>query len=450
LDHVFQIEEEQVEHAALLSKIAIILEQFRSEQRAPGDPNDISGPAGFGPNGFLPPSQTLPYTIQFENKPDATAPAQVVVVTQKLDPNLDWSTFHLGDFGFAGLDVQVPLGRNFYSTRLDLRKALGLFVDVTAGIDLNTGVATWTFTSVDPKTLDVPADILSGFLPPDQKPPEGEAFINYTIQPKATAATGTRLNAKATVIFDAGLPDQSSLDTAPIFNTIDAAPPTSSVNPLPPVTSTPSFPVSWSGQDDPGGSGIAFFDVYVSTDGGPFQPFLLDTTQTSATFTGALGHTYGFYSVATDNVGNRQATPAGAQASTFVNSEVITATGIPVSATEGLIFNGPVVTFTDTVACLKPTDFTTSIDWGDGTNSSGTVTQPGGPGTPFTLSGSHQYQEEGSAGIRALITHGSMQGNAESTASIADAPLLAQGQDVAATEGVPTAPVYGRRWKTDR
>ena len=40
------------------------------------------------------------------------------------------------------------------------------------------------------------------------------------------------------------------------------------------------------------------------------------TTLTSTTYNGVSGHTYGFYSVATDNAGNRQATPAAAQAST--------------------------------------------------------------------------------------------------------------------------------------
>ena len=78
--------------------------------------------------------------------------------------------------------------------------------------------------------------------------------------------------------------------------------------------------MSWSGSDDAGGSGIATYDVFVSTDGGPFTPFLTGTTATSATFTGAPGHTYGFYSVATDNVGNRQATPTAAQATLTVVS----------------------------------------------------------------------------------------------------------------------------------
>ena len=70
------------------------------------------------------------------------------------------------------------------------------------------------------------------------------------------------------------------------------------------------------GQDDAGGSGIAFYNVYVSDNGGPYTPFLTDTTATSATFTGTIGDTYGFYSVATDNVGNVQPTPGAAQATT--------------------------------------------------------------------------------------------------------------------------------------
>jgi hypothetical protein len=84
---------------------------------------------------------------------------------------------------------------------------------------------------------------------------------------------------------------------------------------------TTSFTVSWSGQDDTGGSGIASFDIFVSDNGGAFTPFLTGTTQTSATFTGQLGHTYGFYGVATDNVGHRQANPASAQATTEVASD---------------------------------------------------------------------------------------------------------------------------------
>ena len=102
------------------------------------------------------------------------------------------------------------------------------------------------------------------------------------------------------------------------LNTIDAGAPTSGVSPLPAATTTTTFTVNWSGTDDTGGSGIATFDVYSSDNGGPFSLWQQGTTATSASFTGVNGHVYGFSSVATDNVGNRQATPTSAQATTTV------------------------------------------------------------------------------------------------------------------------------------
>jgi hypothetical protein len=96
----------------------------------------------------------------------------------------------------------------------------------------------------------------------------------------------------------------------------DTTPPTSSVAALPP-SSPATFTVSWSGSDGTG-SGIATYDVFVSDNGSPFTMLRSGTTQTSASFTGQGGHTYGFYSVATDAAGNRQATPAAAQATTTV------------------------------------------------------------------------------------------------------------------------------------
>jgi RHS repeat-associated protein len=286
-----------------------------SEQGSdPHDPNNLSGPAGFGAAGFVRPDQTFPYTVYFENDPTARGPAAQVVITEQLDPNLDWSTFQLGDFGFGSVIVPVPAGRSFYHTRLDERSTLGLFVDVTAGIDVSTGVVTWTFTALDPTTLDIPADPRVGFLPPDDANRDGEGFASYFIRPRATDPTSTTINAQASVVFDTNAP----INTPQVVNTIDAGPPTSSVQPLPATITSTSFTVSWSGQDDAGGSGIASFDIFVSDNGGPFTPFLTATSQTSAVFTGQFGHSYAFYSVATDNVGHRQATPSAAQATTQV------------------------------------------------------------------------------------------------------------------------------------
>ena len=55
----------------------------------PKDPNNITGPAGFGEQNFVSVNQVLPYTIQFENEPTAGFPAQQVVITQQLDPDLN-------------------------------------------------------------------------------------------------------------------------------------------------------------------------------------------------------------------------------------------------------------------------------------------------------------------------------------------------------------------------
>jgi len=67
------------------------------------------------------------YTIRFENDPVlATAPAQVVRLTQTLDSDLDARTFRVGDFGFGSVVIDVPDGRAFYQTRLDLREQYGV------------------------------------------------------------------------------------------------------------------------------------------------------------------------------------------------------------------------------------------------------------------------------------------------------------------------------------
>jgi hypothetical protein len=97
----------------------------------------------------------------------------------------------------------------------------------------------------------------------------------------------------------------------------DASAPYSSVAALP-SSSYPNFPVYWSG-DDRGGSGVNFFDIYVSVDGGPFAPWLQHTTLSGSLYGGTMGSTYAFYSVATDSAGNRESAPLAPDAQTLVN-----------------------------------------------------------------------------------------------------------------------------------
>ena len=79
--------------------------------------------------------------------------------------------------------------------------------------------------------------------------------------------------------------------------------------------------MQWTGQDDAGGSGIANFDIYVSTDRTNYTTWLQGTTNTSAQFTGAPGLTYWFYSVARDYVGNEESPPGTPDAAFTVPHE---------------------------------------------------------------------------------------------------------------------------------
>ncbi len=294
--------------------------QGSSEGDLPNDPNELTGP-GVGAAGFVAAGAVLPYQVTFENEPTATAAVQEVTVTQTLPSDLDWTTFQLGDITFGSNVIAVPAGLQSYSTTVDTTNTDGtaLLVDISAGIDLDTGVVTWTFRSVDPSTGQLPAGVDDGFLPPEDGTGRGTASVAYTVQPLASLADGASFTSTASVVFDTNAP----VMTNTVTNTLDDVAPTSTVNALP-VDSPAQFTVSWSGTDPDNGSGVAEYDVYVSTDGGAYTAFQVGTTATSAEFTGSPGHSYAFYSVATDAVGNAQATPASAQASTTVPPLAVT------------------------------------------------------------------------------------------------------------------------------
>ena len=308
----------------------------------PHDPNNIIGPAGFGDENFVPSDEVLPYTINFENDPDAGLPAQQVTVTEQLDPNLNWQSFRLGSFGFGGQTYQVPANTSFYQTLIDLTATLGFEVQVTGTIDVRTGLMTWTFTTIDPSTGTIPLDPSIGFLPPDVSGGEGEGFVSYAVQANSNAPTGTVINAQATVTFYT----QPPINTAQIFNTLDdSASLASAVAALPGSEASPNFSVAWSGTDSAVGAAIAGYTIYVSDDGAPYVPWLVDTSLTAGTYSGRWGHSYAFISQAIDNAGNVEAPHTTADAQTTVATNVSSTPGAPalapgsdtgISTTDGL------------------------------------------------------------------------------------------------------------------
>jgi Ca2+-binding RTX toxin-like protein len=275
------------------------------------DPNDILGPESFGPENWTATANPLNYSIRFENDATlATAPAATVRIVQKLDDDLDIRSVRLNDFGFGNIVIDLPGDRPFYQNRIDLRETKGIYLDVTAGVDLPNHEIFWELSAIDPATGLTPSDPRLGFLPPNQNGTEGQGFVSYSIQAKEGKPSGTRIDAEARIFFDNNAP----IDTPAIFNTLDFVAPTSTVSPITALPQNGSFQVAWAGNDDTAASGLSSYDIYVSENGGQYSLWLDDTTLTQATFTGTAGYRYEFYSRAKDLAGNTEKAPLSAQA----------------------------------------------------------------------------------------------------------------------------------------
>jgi len=161
-------------------------------------------------------------------------------------------------------------------------------------------------------------------------------------------------------LLDYNSTGQYTLLYAPL-PTVDNEPPASSVEALP-AQSHAAFLVRWSGQDNPGGSGVATYDIYFSENGGPFQRWLIATPSASALFQGVLGKTYAFYSIATDQAGNRESAPAAPQAATTVILENRPPVFTPI--TNQVVVEG--ATFVLTAAATDPDGDTLTYQLGAG------------------------------------------------------------------------------------
>jgi hypothetical protein len=112
-------------------------------------------------------------------------------------------------------------------------------------------------------------------------------------------------------------------------------------------------------------------------------------------------------------------------------ASVITVTGHDFTVPQGvdalghLFVSGAtpvVVTFTDSNAQVTVSDLSGSINWGDGTTSSATITALGGP---FGASGSHIYAATGTFTVSVTITDATSPGSGSGTAQATVTPQLA-------------------------
>lgn len=281
------------------------------------DPNEMVGPSGHGEQNYIPKNSSIPYTVYFENKNEATAPAHIVSVTDTLDLAVfDISRFGFGSFGW-GDTLFSPPGSNLkeFSVDIDLRPQMELITRVSARLDTISGVINWELISLNPETMELEEDPFIGFLPPNNNPPEGDGFVSFTVGLKEGLTTNDEIRNKASIVFDANAP----IITNEYLNTIDNTTPESRVLPL--ENTTPNhFELSWSGSDD--GAGIRDYTVYMLVNDTLLVAWQKNTPETSAIFSGEVGYTYKFYSIATDHVGHMEVPPGNYDAWTTLTVDV--------------------------------------------------------------------------------------------------------------------------------
>src|SRR5262249_49318814 len=96
--------------------------------------------------------------------------------------------------------------------------------------------------------------------------------------------------------------------------------------------------------------------------------------------------------------------PGSATASVTSTADVaegdLTVSGTPITATEGQPFAGTVATLFDPGSPDPASAYTASIDWGDGTTTTGTFAP--GEGS-FFIRGTHTYTDEGTFTVQVVV-----------------------------------------------
>ncbi|MCB2153456.1 hypothetical protein KQI84_01100 [bacterium] len=279
------------------------------------DPNDKSAPSGVGDEGFISGNEPLVYTVHFENVTSATASAQEVIVTDQIDSALDWSTLEIEEIGFNDAMIVLPASAQVFTTQT-LVSTDPNPVEVAVSFDQVSGIMTLAMRSIDPNTRELVEDPLAGFLPPNDEQGTGEGYIRFRIDALPDLPDGTQILNQANIVFDLNDPILTNLTV----NTIDSQAPDSGLTALPGETNSSTVELEWTMDDGPAGSGAAFVDIYVSEDGGELNLWRRRVFGGTASYSGELGHTYGFATRASDNVGLQEPIPDTIETSTLLNA----------------------------------------------------------------------------------------------------------------------------------
>lgn len=278
------------------------------EELTTGDPNMITGytdPTGGNYVGLD--AKDMDYTIEFENDPEiANAPASTIVVTNILDKNVfDLESFTPESVRIGPHTVRLPAGTSFVKT-VDMRPEIQCIAEVRLDFSAETGKAVWTFTSLDPLTMEPVDNSRQGLLPVNDESGCGIGFISYSVRLLDGLAHSTTFSNSASIVFDTNEP----IVTDPWVNVTDYVRPEARiVKEYGYDGMAYGFDVETSDE----GSGVLSYDLYARTgDSGTWAVVLGGLTGSHIEF--ATSEPIGdvqFMVRATDLAGNRQLSEGG-------------------------------------------------------------------------------------------------------------------------------------------
>ena len=270
----------------------------------PGDPNEMTGySAPSGSRYMSDEVKTIGYDIELENDPEiANSSAHRIVIENQLDPTkFDLKTFTPKDITLSGKKVELDGEKSFVKT-IDLRPQINALAQLECAYSVQTGVARWTFTSLDPMTMEPTDDIMQGVLPVNYDGTSGIGNVTYMVDLLKSFPDGTEIPNKASIIFDTNDP----IETPLWVNTIDAVAPAGQVDEAV-LRNDTTATIHCMGSDER--SGVWKYEVYVQYDSGEFWEKVGECPADSAYIDFRIydGMDYGFCALAVDSAGNVEA-----------------------------------------------------------------------------------------------------------------------------------------------
>ena len=264
------------------------------------DPNEIYGYLSESGSKFLADSVArVNYTIEFENDTAlATASAHTIVIRDTLDSRyFDLKTFAPMSVKI-GSHTELLDGKPQFVKTIDMRPEINAIAQVTGEYDEKKGIATWTFQSLDPMTMEPTDDLMQGILPVNYDGNSGIGEVLFEIGVKTGKGDGTEVCNRASIVFDYEEP----ILTPTWMNIVDAVPPTSCV--VDGSFDTDST-IVLNIQSEDNRSGIWYYNVYAQQ--GKLAPWIMvaeHVTGPQCTVTCFEDIEYGFCVLATDSAGN--------------------------------------------------------------------------------------------------------------------------------------------------